>query len=113
MPIIVSQRALRIAGRIGVNNLGDLFTVHRGLHSGIPPSCVYFFVAYWLRCKTDDRKKLDDHRTAEKAFGIESRGPGYIRCPACLLAKRVVKVRRCDGHRQKTIKAGQQTFRIR
>jgi hypothetical protein len=56
---------------------------------------------------------LDDHRTAEKAFGIESRGPGYIRCPACLLAKRVVRVRRCDCHHQRTIKAGRETYKIR
>jgi hypothetical protein len=113
MPIIVSQQALQFAGRIGVNSIGDVFTVHCGLHSGIPPCCVYFFVAYWLRCKTDDLKKLDDHRAAEKEFGIDSRGPGYIRCPACLLSKRVVKVQQCDCHRQKTIKAGRQTFRIR
>lgn len=87
-----------------------MLDVNCGLHSGFPPCCVYFFVAFWRRCETGNLKKLADRQTAEKGVGLES--PGYVLCPACLLAKGVVKVKRCDCRRQRTIRAGRQTFRL-
>lgn len=87
-----------------------------GLHSGIPECCVAFYVMMWgpvveakealVHPVADEiyrQSRLIDHeKPVSNLLKFTDRyrkllGPcGYVRCPACILARRVVTVKACD-----------------
>ena len=60
------------------------YHVALGLHSNIPPCCIIWFLTAW--------PLIYDKQWTSDWF----RGYGYVRCPLCVLRRRVVKVRHCD-----------------
>lgn len=96
--------------------------VRCGLHSGFPLCCMMFYVkvyARWLSlvpdvCEQanfnfDNMQRLlrqidprfEEHSALQWAYLDQSRGGkdgriGYVRCPACILVNRSVKVRGCN-----------------
>lgn len=73
-----------------------------GLHSGIPECCVAFYLLMWQPAVHAEKALADTMLDASSLFKFNAHyrkllGPcGYVRCPACILAKRVVKVKACD-----------------
>lgn len=113
MPIVVSDAAVRFARQVGEAGLGPLLDIHCGLHSGIPECCVFFFVKVWSRWgqgRERDRRYAEYHAFLRGALG--GRHPGYVLCPACVLRRHVVAVRRCGCHRQRTARVGGRTVRL-
>lgn len=95
-----------------------------GLHSGIPECCVAFYLTIWSPALYASEAFLAPIREAFVRFSpnTEATNPlfafldqylysvqhaglsanrkiGYIRCPACVLAKRVIKVKACDCYK--------------
>jgi hypothetical protein len=86
---------------IGRDDLGRLVHLERmrdadlecARHSGIPPRCAWFYLAVWLprRIWRNGFARMMRERVKPKA----NRRAYYVQCPACLMAGRVVRVRRC------------------
>jgi len=72
--------------------------VECGLHSGIPPCCVLFYVAEWrplVHELGNDHPAVAAH--SRRMFRVR---PGYVPCPACMRRGAFVRIRDmgcCEG----------------
>jgi hypothetical protein len=103
MPIIISRQAQEFGREVGANDCFELVDIECGLHSGIPKCCVLFFVKVW-RHWMDEREGvlMNSYWSTQRVLGINQ--PGYIPCPACLLAGNLVPIKECFCYRQRSIK---------
>lgn len=116
----VSPKARELAAKLGIE-LDDKFRMHDivcGLHSGIPPCCVAFFVMTWeplmfeewLAEEEKDTERLEtiEHLMAGwwNCITEPDDNWGYIPCPACFLQGKRVKVRRCKCYDKRSKLSG-------
>lgn len=102
MPVVISKRAQELAAKFcpeEMHNHEILRDVECGLHSGIPECCILFFVRVWSGMS---RWHREAYWWTEEDMGVER--PGRILCPACVVERRMVELKECDCHRQRTIK---------
>jgi hypothetical protein len=96
VPIVTSLEAQNLAQKIRATNPRDSETIECGLHSGIPPCCVFFFVKVW-QYNVDNMVYREGYLRTQNAFlGVRrpEDGPGYVMCPACLLTRNVVQLKK-------------------
>jgi hypothetical protein len=105
MPIIISRKAQRFAAKIMATTNLDLVRIECGLHSGIPKCCILFHIKAWWPM-TFNKALMDAYGNIQKALAESlppRRRPQHVLCPACLLARKVVRVKNCNCHRMRTI----------
>lgn len=99
------------------------WTVECGLHSGIPQCCILFYTMMYLPALEDHRlaeemnKDVEDgndeldlpgewaflnYRYMLNRYNDEHERINYIPCPACFLARKFVKLKRCNCYRKRT-----------
>jgi hypothetical protein len=102
MFVKLSKKAERLAKKLGVDDPFDLWSIECGLHSGYPACCVAFHVLIWQSLTQGEDSETEDcylglSETVDRYLGlIDAAGGTRIQCPACLLKKRVVQVKKCD-----------------
>ncbi len=109
LPIIrgvrISRKALDLARQIGAYDPYDLVPINCGLHSGFPPCCVAFWWLLWQKLAdlppdeadeadcTGVEEILDEYRDSMHDMGVGE--TECIPCPACALAGKIVKAKKC------------------
>lgn len=94
-----------------------VWLIEEGFESGFPPCCIAYYVKVWSRiCWTldfDEKDSLEfDYRALPllEAHGqyvdwlrqqCPPKGPHYIPCPACLLKKSFVEVKKTKRRRKR------------
>ena len=64
--------------------MGWIGVIRCGLHSGFPRCCIRFFLGPWSKMSLVERRQY-----------LQSPGPGYVPCPACVAADNFVKAKSC------------------
>jgi hypothetical protein len=66
-----------------------------GTHSGIPPCCIAWFMLVRVHQDPGGSEWLAYERLLGRAMRGRKRHVGYAPCPACIAARRFVRVRLC------------------
>lgn len=64
-----------------------------GIHSGFPICCISFYSFLWRPVLIRYPLLRSWHDALER-----DKGPGYIRCPLCMLRRHIVDVKECVCH---------------
>ena len=87
---VVSPEAIAFGKATGFTKDYQLTSTECGLHSGIPPCCILYF----LLTRTNNNDILRElERKACALAGIDAY---YAICPSCILARRVIETKRCN-----------------
>lgn len=97
-----SDEAHKLARRLAVddNDHSEMHMIECGLHSGLPPCCVSFFVKMWwpytLAVNALSAREQANAVVAYDAYQAWTTRPGYIPCPNCVIDRRFVHILACD-----------------